>query len=155
VKRFLFPSDFLVQIVTHMWGAKEFFCSTLVFEFFFKFWAFYRPIQSSFSFSFQKYQNFWKRTKINVFAVFFFSWNYFLWGRIPSFLKNNSRNVKRLWEDFRGHLLLWGTIWEEFCSQCDSHCEKIVRRMRVEMNNLIDNHEVLKHQLTELFKPIS
>ena len=55
---------------------------------------------------------------------------------ISSVLEYSSRNVNRLWEDFQGHLLLWGTIWEEFCSQCDSHCEEIVRRLWVEMNNL-------------------
>ena len=44
--------------------------------------------------------------------------------------------MNRLWEDFWVHLLLWDKMWEEFFWQCDSHCEKIVRRMLVETNTL-------------------
>ena len=67
-----------------------------------------------------------------------------------------------MWRDF-SFRLLWGTMWEEFFSQCGSHCEKFVRRMWVEMNTLIvceptqvhnvtlnlnhiDGHKVLKYQ---------
>ena len=59
-----------------MGKAKAKICSTLAFKYFLKYWTFSRPIQSSLSFSSQKYQNFWNWTKINVFAIFF-SWNFF------------------------------------------------------------------------------
>ena len=88
-----------------------------------------------FLFSFQKYKFFWNQTKIDVFTMFF-PWNYFLCGRIPSFLEIGKQNVKVLWEEFRCHLILWVTMWAEFFSHCDSHCEKIVRKLWVEMNTL-------------------
>ena len=106
VKAFLFPSGFPAQIVTHMWRAKAKICSKFAFEFFLKFWTFVGSIQSSFLFSFQKYKFFWNRTKIDVFTMFF-PWNYFLCGRIPSFLEIGKQNVKVLWEEFRCHLILW------------------------------------------------
>ena len=136
VKTFLLSSGFPAQIVTHIWRAKAKICSTFAFEFFLKFWTFVESIQSSFLFSFQKYKFFWNRTKIDVFTMFF-PWNYFLCGRIPSFLENGKQNVKVLWEEFRCHLILWVTMWAEFFSHCDSHCEKIVRKLWVEMNTLI------------------
>ena len=80
-----------------------------------------------FLFSFQKYKCFWNRTKIDVLTMFF-PWNYFLCGRIPSFLENGKQNVKVLCEEFRCHLILWVTMWAEFYSHCDSHYEKIVSR---------------------------
>ena len=97
VKTFLLSSGFPAQIVTHIWRAKAKICSTFAFEFFLKFWTFVGSIQSSFLFSFQKYKFFWNRTKIDVFTMFF-PWNYFLCGRIPSFLENGKQNVKVLWE---------------------------------------------------------
>ena len=97
VKTFLLSSGFPAQIVTHIWRAKAKICSTFAFEFFLKFWTFVESIQSSFLFSFQKYKFFWNRTKIDVFTMFF-PWNYFLCGRIPSFLENGKQNVKVLWE---------------------------------------------------------
>ena len=127
---------FPAQIVTHNWRAKAKICSTFAFEFFLKFWTFVGSIQSSFLFSFQKYKFFWNRTKIDVFTMFF-PWNYFLCGRIPSFLENGKQNVKVLWEKFRCHLILWVTMLAEFFSHCDSHCEEIVRRLWVKMNILI------------------
>ena len=72
----------------------------------------------------------------------FFSWNYFPCGRIPSFSENISQNVNRLWEEFRRHLILWVTIWAEFFSHCDSHREKIVRKLWVEMNTLIAHNSL-------------
>ena len=131
VKTFLLSSGFPAQIVTHIWRAKAKICSTFAFEFFLKFWTFVGSIQSSFLFSFQKYKFFWNRTKIDVFTMFF-PWNYFLCARIPSFLENGKQNVKVLWEEFRCHLILWVTMWAEFFS----HCEKIVRKLWVEMNTL-------------------
>ena len=65
------------------------------------------------------------RTKINFFTMFF-PWNNFLCARIPSLLENGKQIVKVLWEEFRCHLILWVTMWAEFFSHCDSHCEKIV-----------------------------
>ena len=63
-------------------------------------------------------------------------WIYFV-RKMGFFLKeNSSRNGNRLSEVFWGHLLLWDTMWEEFCPQCESHCDKTVRRMWVEMNIL-------------------
>ena len=118
--------------MTHIWREKAKFCSTFAFEFFLKFWTFVESIQSSFLFSFQKYKFFWNRTKIDVFTMFF-PWNYFLCGRIPSFLENGKQNVKVLWEEFRCHLILWVTMWAEFFS----HCEKIVRKLWVEIYTLI------------------
>jgi len=44
--------------------------------------------------------------------------------------------VNRLWEEFWCHLILWVTMWAEFFSHCDSHYEKIVRKLWVEMNTL-------------------
>ena len=90
--------------------------------------ALVESFQSSFLFSFQKYKFFWNRTKIDVFTMFF-PLNYFLCGRISSFLENGEQNVKVLWEEFRCHLILWVTMWAEFFSHCDSHCEKIVRKL--------------------------
>ena len=132
----LFFYDSILSFGNVIWRAKVKICSTFAFEFFLKFWSFVGFILSSFLFSFQKYKFFWNRTKIDVFTMFF-PWNYFLCGRIPSFLENGKQNVKVLWEDFRCHLILWVTMWAEFFSHCDSHCEKIVRKMWVEMNTLI------------------
>ena len=133
VKTFLLSSGFPAQIVTHIWRAKAKICST--FDYFLKFWPNVESIQSNFSLSFQKYKFFWNRTKINV-STMFFPWNYFLCGRIPPFLENGKQNVKVLWEEFRCHLILWVTMWAEFCSHYDSHCEKIVRKLWAEMNTL-------------------
>ena len=132
VETFLLSSGIPTQIVTHIWRAKAKICSTFAFEFFLKFWPFVESIQSSFLFSFQKYKFFWNRTKIDVFMMFFL-WYYFLCRRIPSFWENGYQNVKILWEEFRCHLMLWVTMWAEFFS----HCEKIVRKLWVEMNTLI------------------
>ena len=118
-------SYYPAQIVTHIWRSKAKICSTFTFKFFLKFWTFVRFIQFSFLFSFQKYNSFWNRTKIDVFTMFF-PWNYFSCARIPSFLENGKQNVKVLWENFRCHLILWVTMWAEVFSHCDSHCEKIV-----------------------------
>ena len=135
VKTLLLSSGFLAQIVSHIWRAKAKIYSTFEFKFFFKFWTFVLPIQSTFLFSFQKYKFFWNWTKIDVFMMFFL-WYYFLCGRIPSFWENGYQNVSRLWEEFWCHLILWVTMWAEFFSHCHSHFEKIVSILWVEMNTL-------------------
>ena len=98
---FFYHLFFLAQIVTHIWREKAKICSTFAFKFFLKFWTFVGSIQSSFLFSFQKYNFFWNRTKIDVFTMFF-PWNYFLCGRILSF----SGIVIKMWID------------------CESQCER-------------------------------
>ena len=49
---------FLAQIVTHIWRAKAKVCSTFAFNFFLKFWTVYWSIQSSFTYSYWKYDFF-------------------------------------------------------------------------------------------------
>ena len=138
---FSFCLIFPVQIVTHMWREKDFFCITLD-QFFSNFGHLMDPFHPVFYLHFKNIKVFKLWPKFTFLAMLF-SGNYFLWGKIPSLLENSSRILNRLLEDFWSHLLLWGTIWEDFCSQYDSHCEKIVRRIWVETNTLFvfyDSH---------------
>ena len=75
-----------LTLLLTIWKTKANICSTFAFEFFLKFWTFYCSIQSNFTFSFQKYNFFWNRTKIDIFS----NWSLmelFFWRRNSFFLR--------------------------------------------------------------------
>ena len=90
--------------------------STFAFDFFLTFWKFYWSIQSSFSFSFQKYKFFWNRTKIDIFIECFLMELFFCFC-LPYCEQIVSHNVegKSKWSRKPSHIV----------SEFRSHCEKV------------------------------
>ena len=126
-----------------MWRAKEKFCSTFVFEF----WEpqiFSQNFNISVVYSIQFSIVIWEILKFlisnqncgfyDVCSMELFS----LWkdSSFRKYLPKCDLIMNRLLEDFWCHLIFAGRIWEEFLLYIDSHCDKIVRRMWVEMNIL-------------------